>query len=903
MHKVGVKGYKYYVGINSLAEIATTKDRVCVLNILGNESRQVSPISHEYSNGNIVFGTGPGRVGQSLETQIGDIPVYNSIREGLAAGHKFNTGVVYLPPAGVKDGVSEMVRQNPELKKVIIITEKVSVKDSRTIRSICQINGVDVFGGNCLGVADAWNHVRLGGALGGSAPGESLVKGSVAVYSNSGNFTTTIATYILTRGWGTTTSISSGKDVYIHFAAQEFFHALDNDDRSRAAVIYIEPGGYYEHQLNITKPTVACIVGRWKAKLNRACGHAGSLAGTGDSAAAKEQWFMKYFGVDSIYTPENPIVSQKGAVVTNISYIPAALTRVMELNGITPDFEPRGNLSLKCWFSNNRGLSLPPQLDIATADAMPPYNVEINILELRIGAQYPRQTLKDTSGASVMDPKTQVSRLYNHSILEASGHSLEENLLLALLKSFPGPSQRNLANIVFHAHLNLFEDAMLTASDAARNSGSSPNCVLSAALGILGKGRAAQSQSILGLLLERFRNQNLLTGHENPDISEILKNLNEKEKQGMRRKTEDPLAAAMLQAIAKKEEKSVFLDFVFEATRGDPSSDALFAAIWATIGWPALMNKRISQTSFLNLPWYSKILSAMVGCSVPASKHKPDSFCGIQHQELMENWSFSETAFLSLVGRRPSPEELFEWNLLLGLIITNGPGTISAQGCKGGVSSDGPEDPGRVQINKAFIAFLTHTGFAHGGNGFEAMEFLMEQFKDVKIQDPGNPGHGVDLEQKTMNYARWYGDYKRNEKRTGNLDYKKIPCINHPVFKGKDINYDPRTQYVNKVLRERGSYNLFLDYYEHLVHSLYRTRVSKNVYCVNVDAVIATILLKIFWQPLKNKQISALEVETAAFTAFLYGRMIGCAAEIDDHLNRGKNMDTRTPASRCFFIT
>jgi hypothetical protein len=27
--------------------------------------------------------------------------------------------------------------------------------------------------------------------------------------------------------------------------------------------------------------------------------------------------------------------------------------------------------------------------------------------------------------------------------------------------------------------------------------------------------------------------------------------------------------------------------------------------------------------------------------------------------------------------------------------------------------------------------------------------------------------------------------------------------------------------------------------------------------------------------------------------------MIGSAAEIDDHLNRGRNMDTRTPASAC----
>jgi hypothetical protein len=44
------------------------------------------------------------------------------------------------------------------------------------------------------------------------------------------------------------------------------------------------------------------------------------------------------------------------------------------------------------------------------------------------------------------------------------------------------------------------------------------------------------------------------------------------------------------------------------------------------------------------------------------------------------------------------------------------------------------------------------------------------------------------------------------------------------------------------------------------------------------------------------------DLETAAFNVFLYGRMIGAAAEIDDHLNRGRNMDTRTPQSKCTFV-
>lgn len=33
-----------------------------------------------------------------------------------------------------------------------------------------------------------------------------------------------------------------------------------------------------------------------------------------------------------------------------------------------------------------------------------------------------------------------------------------------------------------------------------------------------------------------------------------------------------------------------------------------------------------------------------------------------------------------------------------------------------------------------------------------------------------------------------------------------------------------------------------------------------------------------------------------------YPRLLGCAAEIDDHMNRGRNMDTRTVASSCRFV-
>lgn len=48
MYKKGIEGFKYFVGIDSLAQVATRNDRVCVLNILGGESRDVTPVSHAY---------------------------------------------------------------------------------------------------------------------------------------------------------------------------------------------------------------------------------------------------------------------------------------------------------------------------------------------------------------------------------------------------------------------------------------------------------------------------------------------------------------------------------------------------------------------------------------------------------------------------------------------------------------------------------------------------------------------------------------------------------------------------------------------------------------------------------------------------------------------------------------
>src|ERR1035438_876421 len=191
----------------------------------------------------------------------------------MEKGIFFDMGVVYIPPQGVCKAVSELVTHNEALKRIVIVTEKVPARDSRNIRALCQETGVDVIGANCLGMANAWDRVRIGGSLGGDHPEETLVQGSIAIHSNSGNFTTTMAEYLRTAGFGISTAVSSGKDVYIHFALPEFLYAAQNDPRTKAVVVYVEPGGYYEKMaldwiqdrtFGFTKPIIACVTGRWK---------------------------------------------------------------------------------------------------------------------------------------------------------------------------------------------------------------------------------------------------------------------------------------------------------------------------------------------------------------------------------------------------------------------------------------------------------------------------------------------------------------------------------------------------------------------------------------------------------------------------------------------------------------
>jgi hypothetical protein len=62
------------------------------------------------------------------------------------------------------------------------------------------------------------------------------------------------------------------------------------------------------------------------------------------------------------------------------------------------------------------------------------------------------------------------------------------------------------------------------------------------------------------------------------------------------------------------------------------------------------------------------------------------------------------------------------------------------------------------------VGFLTRSGYSHGGNGFEGMAFLLEQFQDLDLGDLIDPNHGHDLKAVATNFAEAYRTEKSQSK-------------------------------------------------------------------------------------------------------------------------------------------
>jgi len=263
---------------------------------------------------------------------------------------------------------------------------------------------------------------------------------------------------------------------------------------------------------------------------------------------------------------------------------------------------------------------------------------------------------------------------------------------------------------------------------------------------------------------------------------------------------------------------------------------------------------------------------------------------------IMEKASFPASVLIAWLGIKPKYD--FEITLFsMGLIasMTNGPGTISAQGAK--LSASARNNP-----NTAMIATLATVGSIHGGNGREATRYLIDVFRSTGLVDPYHEKNFSAIKKLAEDKAKEFYLHKLASLESG-LDYKKIPCMGHPVFNREMVNYDPRERKIYQYLQSINKKNVFLEYYLELAKELKNIGATKKVLAVNVDAAIASICLGITWPFLIEKKLTMKRALDFPFVTFALGRVAGGAGEFLDHQDYGEDMDMRIPISELRSLT
>jgi succinyl-CoA synthetase alpha subunit len=267
---------------------------------------------------------------------------------------------------------------------------------------------------------------------------------------------------------------------------------------------------------------------------------------------------------------------------------------------------------------------------------------------------------------------------------------------------------------------------------------------------------------------------------------------------------------------------------------------------------------------------------------------------GYSLMDLMRGRSLTAALILYWTGELPEndfEEKLVEMTLIASM--TNGPGTISAQGAK--LSASAGNNP-----NTAMIATLASIGLVHGGNGAKAVKFLLDTFQGKSLKDPYDSK--IDVNKLAGEVAK---DFKRRKEasKTAGMDYERIPCLGHPIFKNDPVNFDPREQVISEYLQEHNRKNVFLEFYHSLAHALKENGSTSRVFAVNVDAAIACVWLALCWKRMKENQMTMKRVMDIPFIAFALGRVAGGAGEFLDHQDYGTNMDMRIPISEIRALT
>ena len=246
----------------------------------------------------IVGGVTPGKGGQSVEIDGHSLPVFNSVKEAMAATGA-DVSVVFVPPKFAKAASMDAI--DAEIRLMVVITEGIPVHDTAEFFAYAQSKGkTRIIGPNCPGL------ISPGRSNVGIIPSDITGKGKIGLVSKSGTLTYQMM-YEL-RDFGFTTAVGIGGDPVIGTTHIDCLKAFQDDPETEAIVMIGEIGGDAEERAAafikeyVRKPVVGYVAG-FTAPEGKTMGHAGAIVSGSSGTAEAKKVALEAAGVKVGKTP------------------------------------------------------------------------------------------------------------------------------------------------------------------------------------------------------------------------------------------------------------------------------------------------------------------------------------------------------------------------------------------------------------------------------------------------------------------------------------------------------------------------------------------------------------------------------------------------------------------------
>ncbi len=250
------------------------------------------------SGTNIVGGVTPGKGGMIVDIDGHLLPVFNTVKEAVAATQA-NISVVFVPPKFAKAAVIDAI--DAAMPLIVVITEGIPVHDTAAFFAYSQSKGqTRIIGPNCPGI------ITPGQSNVGIIPADITGSGPIGLVSKSGTLTYQMV-YEL-RDIGISTAVGIGGDPIIGTTHIDCLRAFQDDPATEAIVMIGEIGGDAEERAAdfireyVTKPVVGYVAG-FTAPEGKTMGHAGAIVSGSSGTAQGKKDALEAVGVRVGQTP------------------------------------------------------------------------------------------------------------------------------------------------------------------------------------------------------------------------------------------------------------------------------------------------------------------------------------------------------------------------------------------------------------------------------------------------------------------------------------------------------------------------------------------------------------------------------------------------------------------------